>query len=785
MKKLLVHSLPFYVSFWAFGYVYFATWNVIADTRPPLTLTADLESRIESLVTEAIENKQLPGCVICAGTSRSVDFARAYGNRDLQPTTVPMSTDTVFDMASITKPVATATSIMKLIEQGQLRLGNKVVDFFPQFASHGKEAIIIRDLLIHQSGLIPDNALADYEQGPDVAWQKICELELVAPVGSTFKYSDVNFIVLGKIVEHISGQDLNVFSQQQIFKPLGMLETGFLPNKELRLRAAPTEQRGGQWIRGEVHDPRAFALGGVAGHAGLFSTAADLSIYARMMLNQGAGQAENDTPPQSILSPNTVRLMTAENTVSSGIRGLGWDKQTGYSSNKGDLLSGRAFGHGGFTGTVLWMDPDLDLFFIFLSNRVHPDGTGSVNTLAGRILNVVASARSQQLQELTSKSHTNNSSQVLTGIDVLKRDAFRQLEGLKVGLITNHTGRTLEGHSTIETFLRAPQVELVALFSPEHGLEGKLDISKISDSQDAGSGLRIFSLYGETRRPTSDMLSHMDALVFDIQDIGTRFYTYISTMGEAMQAAADNQKKFIVLDRPNPLGGLTISGPMLDKGKESFVAFHNIPVQHGMTVGELARLFQAELNLNLNLEVIPCEAWNREQLWDQTGLTWVNPSPNMRCLTQAILYPGIGLLETTNVSVGRGTDTPFEIIGAPWLKARELATTLNALDLPGVRFVPVEFIPSSSKFENQLCHGINIIITNRAAYQSVPVGLQLAYQLHRLHPDDWEIKNYIRLMGCDELLTQLQAGASPEKLVEIATQHVGNFRARRQPHLLY
>ena len=344
-------------------------------------------SRIPALIEEAIGEGKMPGAVVCIGRHGKIVYLEAFGHRKLLPEPEVMTVDTLFDMASITKPVATATSVMKLLERGQFRLDDKVAKYLPDFALNGKDRITIKDLLLHQSGLIPDNPLSDYVSGPTMAWKNICELELIAPVGAEFKYSDVNFIVLAKLVEQLAGEDVHLFSQREIFAPLGMRESGYLPSENLRKRAAATEQREGAWMQGEVHDPRAYQLGGVAGHAGFFSSASDLAIYAQMML--GKGTLDLGEQPIKALSARTVRVMTRGYPVSSGVRGLGWDKQTAYSSNRGDLLSKSAFGHGGFTGTVLWIDPKLDLFFIFLSNRVHPDGKGSVNHLAGQLLNLV------------------------------------------------------------------------------------------------------------------------------------------------------------------------------------------------------------------------------------------------------------------------------------------------------------------------------------------------------------------------------------------------------------
>jgi uncharacterized protein YbbC (DUF1343 family) len=374
---------------------------------------------------------------------------------------------------------------------------------------------------------------------------------------------------------------------------------------------------------------------------------------------------------------------------------------------------------------------------------------------------------------------------VLTGIDVLKRDNFRQLTGRKIGLITNHTGRSRDGESTVKLLHQAKGMELRVLFSPEHGFEGKLDVSKIGDTQDQGTGLKVFSLYGQTRRPTADMLESIDTVVFDIQDIGTRFYTYVSTMGEAMQACAEHGKRFVVLDRPNPIGGVAVAGPMLDAGRESFVGFHRLPVRHGMTAGELARLFQDELKLKLELHVIECVGWRRTASWDATGLSWVNPSPNMRSLTQAFLYPGIGLLETTNVSVGRGTDTPFEVIGAPWIDGQKLAAELNARGIAGASFVPIEFTPTTSKFTNKKCGGVNIVITDRSRFEPLRTGLDVAAQLRRLYPEHWEAKGYDRLLGNQRTLQALLDGKSADEIEEVAREGVNEFMRRRLRYLLY
>lgn len=338
---------------------------------------------IARLVRRGIEAGEMPGAVVVVAGPKQVHYAMAFGQRQTEPSAVDMTLDTVFDMASLTKPVATATSVMKLIEANQIDVDAAVVQYLPELEANGKDQIKVADLLLHVGGLIPDNALRDYDDGPEKAWQRIGDLKLIAPPREKFAYTDVGFIVLGKMVERVSGRTLDRFAVEEIFEPLEMNETTFNPPEKLRRRAAPTEKRGDHWMVGEVHDPRAFRLDGVAGHAGLFSTASDLVKYGQMMLGKGT------RGERRVLQPRTVALMTAPHTLPRGSRTYGWDHRTGYSRNRGESLSDAAFGHGGFTGTVMWIDPEKELVFIFLSNRLHPDGKGSVNGLAGEIATLV------------------------------------------------------------------------------------------------------------------------------------------------------------------------------------------------------------------------------------------------------------------------------------------------------------------------------------------------------------------------------------------------------------
>lgn len=375
--------------------------------------------------------------------------------------------------------------------------------------------------------------------------------------------------------------------------------------------------------------------------------------------------------------------------------------------------------------------------------------------------------------------------QVLCGIDVLARDRGKPLHDCKIGLITNHTGLARDGTRTIDVLRALPDISLRAIFSPEHGLQGKLDREGIGHGKDEASGLPVWSLYGETRKPTKEMLQDIDTLVFDIQDIGCRFYTYVSTMGNCLQAAAEHGLRFVVLDRPNPIGGVGIAGPVLDEGKESFTAWHRMPLRHGMTAGELMRMFAGERGIRCETSVIACEGWTRSDLFHETGLTWTDPSPNMRSLTEALLYPGIGLLETTNVSVGRGTDTPFERIGAPWCDGPRLAARLREQGLKGVAFVPIYFTPTASKFEGKRCSGVQIAITDWSVFEPVLTGITIACALRDLFAADWKTDKLDTLWKHQASLSAFSTGADARAIEKTWAKELELFRLRRKPFLLY
>ena len=794
-------------------------WAQVPVARPEsVAVSSGRLAHMDAIITAEIANKHLPGAVVLVGRKGRVVWRKSYGSRALEPAQEAMTPDTIFDLASLTKVVATATSVMILVERGKLRLSDPISHYLPELKGEGRERITIEQLLTHLSGYAPDFDLRERWTGYDEAIKRLVKEPLRSPAGARFTYSDIGFITLGELVARVGGMPLDQFAQQNIFGPLRMTSTGFRPSATLKARIAPTEKRRAQlsylddtpenlgaegeiWLRGEVHDPTSYRMNGVAGHAGLFSTADDLAIYCQMILNRGSYGGVR------ILAPLTVAEMTRPRVVSSNgaTRGLGWDMNTSFSTNRGDLFPLGSFGHTGFTGTSLWIDPASDMFVVFLSNRVHPDGKGDVGPLRGRVASIVAGsvtdtiaverAREQSanyynevvknLEQFAFRNEgAGNSTRVLTGIDVLERDNFKPLAGLRLGLITNHTGRDREGRQTIDVLHKAPNVKLVALFSPEHGLRGTAD-EKVSDSKDEATGLPIYSLYDELRRPKPEQLKQLDALVYDIQDVGVRFYTYISTLGYVLEEAAKVKLPVFVLDRPNPIGGVEVDGPIADSDKLSFISYHTIPTRHGLTIGELAQLFNRQRNIGADMRVIKMEGWRRSMWFDETNLTWVNPSPNMRSLGEATLYPGVGLLETTNVSVGRGTDTPFEVVGAPWIQGDKFAELLNQRGLQGVRFVPIRFTPNASVFKGELCGGVNIIVTDRGAFRPLLAGIEMALALRKLYPDEWKVDSYLRLLVNADTLERVKRGDSARDIVASWNNALQEFRKARAEILLY
>jgi uncharacterized protein YbbC (DUF1343 family)/CubicO group peptidase (beta-lactamase class C family) len=753
---------------------------------------------IDELVQDAIRAHQLPGAVVVVGRHDRIYYRKAFGHRALAPAVEPMTLDTIFDLASLTKVVATTTSIMQLVDEGRIGLKNSVADYIPDFARNGKSQITIFHLLTHTSGLKSGLDPAQPWQGYDGAVAAAMDQVPVAPAGERFIYSDINFIVLGEIVRRVGGLRLDQFAARHIFESLGMQDTGFNPPPDLRARIAPTQRCslkagpcGGPdrtMLRGIVHDPTARRMGGIAGHAGLFSTADDLATFCRMLLaGGGIGSLQ-------ILSPRSVAAMIAPSTAADelSLRGLGWALDFCPGADREGMLPIYPFSHTGFTGTLLWLDPMTGIYVVFLSNRVHPNGLGDVTNLRKQVVSAAYSAlaASDSAPSVTCANgvQTESSAQpqaaTWTGIDRLQADGFARLRGKRIGLLTNQTGRSRTGARTIDLIRAAPHVKLAAVFSPEHGIHGDVE-EFVASSRDTRTGVTIHSLYGTQLRPTPEMLKNIDIVVVDLQDIGTRFYTYATTMGYILEEAARHHISVMVLDRPNPITGEQVEGPIMDPSFSGFTGYFPMPVRHGLSIGELARLFAGENRIRVDLSIVEMKNWRRRCWFDETGLPWVNPSPNIRSLNQALLYPGIGMIEGTNVSVGRGTDTPFEQLGAPWIDGIRLAAELNQRKLAGVRFYPIAFTPEANPYSGQICYGVSILVTDRLAFEPVHTGLEIAAALHRLHPLLYRIDAAGILLGSQGSIDRIRAGEDPALVAKSWSADESQWRRLCKPYLLY
>jgi len=701
-------------------------------------LAAKHRQRIDDEVHGAIRAGACPGAVVALVRDGNTVFRKAYGEHSVRPRRRAMAADAIFDMASLTKPIVTATAVMQLVEAGELALTDPVSKHLRAFGQRGKASLTIAQLLTHTSGLAAANHLKHYRRGKQRALDAIFAL---APTDRPGKraYSDLGYIVLGAVIEKVTGESLASYARTRIFEPLGMISSTFGPAPG----AVPTEQRDGDWLAGTVHDPRAAGLGGIAGHAGLFSTVDDIARFARMLLAGGVLDGRR------VLSQASVATLRTH----------------------GFHRAGHGYGHTGFTGTSLWLDPKRHLALVILTSRLHPDGRGDVRALRRDLRRLVIEAASDKPE-------------VMTGIDVLRANGFAQLRGARVGLITNHTGRANDGRRTATLLHRAPKVELVALFSPEHGLAGTRDTA-VKDGLDSDTGKPVYSLYGKRKRPSAEQLRGIDTLVFDVQGAGARFYTYATTLGYALEAATAANIRLVVLDRPNPIDGVHMEGPLLEDARRSFIGYHTIPVRHGMTMGELAQLFNAERQIGAELEVVPMRGWRRAMRFDDTGLSWVDPSPNLRSGRAALLYPGVALLEATNVSVGRGTDTPFEHIGAPWIDAHGLSAALSKLGITGVEITATRFTPRSSKHAGVSCNGVAFRITDPARMSPLRLGVALAQQLSILHPGRWQPDGVLTLLGNRKTFDTLLSGADVDTVMATWRQPVAAFAKRRAPHLLY
>lgn len=766
--------------------------SLAADAAPVSRGDAWESAAVDRAVSDALAEKKLPGCVVLIGTRNETLLRRAYGSRSVEPAVEAMDAETIFDLASLTKPIATSLAVHILADRKALSLDDKVSRHLSAFAVPGKDKITVRHLLLHTSGLPAVAPRATFARGGADMLQKIAQLS-AAPAGSRFRYSDVGYVVLSELVAKVAGRPLDVFAREAIFEPLGMRNTGFRPSSGDAARIAPTERKDGVPLRGEVHDPIAASLGGVAGNAGLFSTVDDLGRFARMLLargnagaSSGAGPGAIGSVPPSKVSPGGRILSeaafhewTAVHDVPAGLRTPGWDVRTTLSLNRAENLSPRAFGHGGYTGTGLWVDPTRDLFLVFLSNRVHPDGKGNAAALVAKIGGVAVDAVDASLGRSPRSKLCVGPTE--PGIDVLMGEGMRRFAGKRVALLTNAGARTRSGETTLAALKRALGDRLTLLFVPEHGF-GADGEGKIADGVVEGVPAR--SLFGARLSPDDAAFGLFDVLIVDLPDVGLRFFTYAATLHRVMRAASARGKEVLVLDRPNPLGALDVDGPT-DVPAGSFVHHHPIPLVHQMTIGELSWLLDAEEHLGTALDVVPMRGYRPRGWFDESGLTWSPPSPNLLTFDAALAYAATALIEGTNVSVGRGTEEPFQVLGAPWFKPELVLRELAQAKLAGVQFAAATFTPAAAaRFANQPLPALRMRVTDRASYRPVRVGLAIATALRSVHRGEWDVTKLDDMVG-SKVATAVVEGKALSAVESVYAKDLASFTRRRAKYLAY
>jgi uncharacterized protein YbbC (DUF1343 family)/CubicO group peptidase (beta-lactamase class C family) len=846
--------------------------------------------------------------VVLIGQDGQAMFEHAYGERKLagepgldgkSSAAEPMTEDTIFDMASLSKNLATSTSIMQLYEAGKIAsFDDPVEKYLPAFnEEHEPERskVTLRMLLTHTSGEAPDVDLKDAWglAKPDKAEgiHRALTTPLKAAPGSRFEYSDINFILLGYLVEQLSGEPEDVYASEHIFKPLGMTETRYLPLSKacgphrvvgaaIAWAPAPPGRMAfacpaGDWstalleriapeahddeskanpsanpdfdrlLRGTVHDPTTRRMGGVAGHAGVFSTAHDVSLFAAALLEKllhGTGPfplkqstlrmmtepeqpghtaeqiaaanaaeqaaiAAGDKPAEPGLAPHYPAIKGQD------LRGFGWDIDTAFSKPRGVVFPIGSFGHTGFTGTSLWMDPASDTYLILLANAIHPRGNPPISNLRGEVATAAAEAlgadTSAERKALRAELHGSYSvdkngcdwacHDTLTGIDVLESTHFAALADLhRIGVFTNQSGLDAHGRSTIDVLAKLTEAKLTTIFTPEHGITGKQDTEHIASGSDPATGLPVVSLYGAhavDRRPTHAQLASLDAVVVDLKDAGVRFWTYEAAVRYFLEAASEETTQFhhalkiILLDRPNPVAGRAVEGPVSDAELESYVNVMPVPVRHGLTLGELARYIVGTEHLGTDLTVVPMQHWSRSEYFAQTGLPWVNPSPNLRSPAAAILYPALGLIETTNISVGRGTEHPFSFFGAPWMNAADVAAELTERRISGVVFTAAtEQIDEDANhypFHGQTIPAVRLSVTHPTDFNSPETGIEILGVLHRLYPTQFQLAKVETLLCSQETLAALERGEDPRTIAAGWQRSIDAFKSASAAYRLY
>jgi len=719
--------------------------------------------QFEFLLEKAIRESGAPGAAVAVGDANEILYHDARGFRRLFPTEQPVEIDTLYDMASLTKVVATTTAVMLLRDEGVWDLDQPVSEIIPlERFKH----ITIRHLLTHTSGLPSYYTWYHEISGPNAYLQRIAETDEISEPGQQRTYSDLGFILLGRAVEYATRDNLAAFCRKRIFEPLGMLNTTFNPPEAWQERAAATEQCAwrGEIIQGQVHDENAYAIGGISGHAGLFSTAEDVARFC-----QGLYKGE-------LVSRSTLEEMACPGQVATyPWQGLGWKVDPWRNGAEGYLATRSAIGHTGWTGTALWLDTQTGFYTILLSNTAHPSRT---NRDSRRLRQVFFNG----VSDIRFPDRAN----VHTGLDRISWNNYSSVLNKRVALLTHYAAVDFLGRNAMTALMEHPEVQLKLLFSPEHGLFGQAEAGEKVNTQAAD--IPVISLYGQRRKPSLDELKDIDLFLVDMQDVGARYYTYMATMKDCLEACAEAETPVMVLDRPNPLGGEVIEGNLPEQ-TGSLVCAARIPVRHGMTMGELAQFFKATepWGDRLQLSVSSMDGWQPTFYYHDCQLPWAPPSPNMPTPEAALIYIGTCLFEGVNMNEGRGTDHPFQWIGAPWLDAVAVLSEMNPVFQTGCTLEVISYTPASlpgrstnPRYLDEVCGGISIIPRNRKVVRAWALTLDLLQAVRKVHPDKLQFSRmFDTLTGGPAVRTQLEAGKSAQEIINNDAAELARFDMAR------
>ncbi|HOE65393.1 MAG TPA: DUF1343 domain-containing protein [Candidatus Hydrogenedentes bacterium] len=718
---------------------------------------------LREALERALQEARAPGAAAYVGNRSETIFYEAMGHRALEPSALPTQKETLYDLASMTKAVATATAVMLLCEDGAIDLDQPVNEIVPIPAFR---RFTVRRLLTHTSGLTVGRPLYKTASTLNEMLQVYAAMDLEYAPGSRRRYSDAGFMILGKVVELAAHDSLDAFCRKRIFDPLGMDHTTFNPPAAWAEQCAATERC--PWrkkiMQGQVHDENAYAAGGVAGHAGLFSTAEDLARFCRAWMN---GNIVKEKTYTEALRVGQVPVYPWQ--------GLGWDLDPWRDTTMGYLPSRRAFGHVGWTGTSLWADAETGLFAILLSNTCHPSRAARDNETLRRVF-----------YDAVAKAFYPGRSNAHTGLDRLVRDGFKPVRGKRIALLTNLAAVDQLGRPALDALRLDETVRLQRVFTPEHGLRGHAEAGETVLSEKGA--VPIISLYGGKDRPTHSELQDLDAVLVDLPDIGARYYTYLATMRACLEACADAGAPVLVLDRPNPIGGAILEGPMPQR-TDSPVCSAEVPVRHGMTLGELARFLEAGplRGKGLTLDVMAVDGWPRALLFEACSLPWSAPSPNMPTPETALAYVGACLFEGTNLNEGRGTDTPFQLIGAPWLDAGGTIAEIAPEETAGCALEATVYTPRSiagkaakPRHRDKECRGIRLRVTDPSAFRPFTTALALIVAIRKRHAGDFAWQPlFDKLAGSDDLRRRIEAGETASSIVARYADALQAFDAAR------